>query len=57
MVLVRSDAGDLEQAGRWIEEGVLRSVIDQVHPLAEAPRAHDYSRRFHTRGKNVLAIR
>ncbi len=57
MVLVRSDAGDLEQAGRWIEEGVLRSVIDQVHPLAEAPRAHEYSRRFHTRGKNVLAVR
>ncbi len=57
MVLVRSNAEDLEQLGRWVEEGALRSLVDQVRPLAEAARVHDYSRRFRTRGKNVLAVR
>lgn len=57
VVLVRSDGHDLELLRRWIEEGKLRSVIDRVHPLAEAARAHDHSRTFRTRGKNVLMVR
>ena len=57
MVLVRSDGKDLEQLGRWIEDGALRSILDQIRPLAEASSVHDYSRRFHTRGKNVLSVK
>lgn len=57
IVLVRSNSKDLELLGRWAEEGVLRSVVDRVAPLAEAAAVHDYSRTFRTRGKNVLTVR
>jgi NADPH:quinone reductase-like Zn-dependent oxidoreductase len=57
IVLVRSRGRDLELLGRWAEEGILRSVVDQVAPLAEAAKIHDYSRTFRTRGKNVLRVR
>ncbi len=57
IVLVRSSGKDLESLGRWAEEGVLRSVVDRVAPLAEAAAVHEYSRTFRTRGKNVLTVR
>ena len=57
MILVRSGGVDLERLAGWIREGKLRSVVDQVHPLEAAAKAHDYSRSFRTRGKNVLLVR
>ena len=56
IVLVSSRGEDLEHLGRWVGEGKLRSVIDWVLPLVEAARAHDHSRTFRTRGKNVLVV-
>lgn len=57
MVLVRSSSTDLELLSGWIEEKRLKSVIDLQVPLAEAARAHDHSRTFRTRGKNILLVR
>ncbi len=57
VVLVRARGRDLERLTRWIEDGRLTTVIDSVHPLEDAARAHDLSRTFRARGKLILKVR
>jgi NADPH:quinone reductase-like Zn-dependent oxidoreductase len=47
----------LEQIRSLIEEGKIRSLIDQVYPLEHASEAHEYSKRGRTKGKIVLKIK
>lgn len=56
MVTVQPRAEDLELLARWVREGRLRPVIDQVFSLAEIRRAFEALDSGHTRGKIVVTI-
>jgi NADPH:quinone reductase-like Zn-dependent oxidoreductase len=55
-VFVRPDGRTLTEIATLVDSGMLRSVIDEVFPLAEAARAHEHVAAGHTRGKIVLTI-
>jgi NADPH:quinone reductase-like Zn-dependent oxidoreductase len=56
LVIVRSRRADLEVLARWIEEGVLRPVIDRVLDWRELPAGHLVIESKRARGKVVLAV-
>lgn len=56
-VLVKPDAGQLEQIAALMEQGKLRAEIDTVYPLRDAARAHDKSEGRHLSGRLVLQVR
>jgi NADPH:quinone reductase-like Zn-dependent oxidoreductase len=51
---VRSNGAQLAEAGRLLDNGTIRVVIDSTYPLAEAPAAHDRASRDGIQGKVVL---
>ncbi|WP_200552820.1 NADP-dependent oxidoreductase [Kosakonia sp. LAM2021] len=51
---VRSSGAQLSQAGRLLEEGVVRVVIDSTYPLAMASAAHQRAAMGRIQGKIVL---
>jgi NADPH:quinone reductase-like Zn-dependent oxidoreductase len=51
---VRSNGAQLAEAGRLLDNGTIRVVIDSTYPLAEAPAAHDRASRGGIQGKVVL---
>lgn len=51
---VRSNGAQLAEAGRLLDNGTIRVVIDSSYPLAEAPAAHDRASRGGVQGKVVL---
>jgi NADPH:quinone reductase-like Zn-dependent oxidoreductase len=51
---VRSNGAQLVQAGRLLEDGTVRVVIDSTYPLAEASAAHRRASRGSIQGKIVL---
>lgn len=51
---VRSSGAQLAQAGRLLEEGVVRVVIDSTYPLALASAAHQRAAMGNIQGKIVL---
>lgn len=51
---VRSSGAQLSQAGRLLEEGVVRVVIDSTYPLALASAAHQRAAMGNIQGKIVL---
>jgi NADPH:quinone reductase-like Zn-dependent oxidoreductase len=51
---VRSNGAQLAEAGRLLDNGTIRVVIDSRYPLAEAPAAHDRASRGGIQGKVVL---
>ncbi|MFT7722982.1 MAG: NADP-dependent oxidoreductase [Roseateles sp.] len=51
---VRSNGAQLAQAGRLLDDGSVRVVVDSVYPLADAARAHERAARGGTQGKLVL---
>lgn len=51
---VRSSGAQLAQAGRLLEEGVVRVVIDSTYPLAMASAAHQRAAMGSIQGKIVL---
>ena len=55
-VNVHPRAADLELLGRWVREGRLRPVIDQVFSIGEIRRAFQALESGHTRGKIVVRI-
>ena len=57
VVLVQSNASDLEAMTAMAETEALKTVVDSVYPLEEAAKAHDRSRTFRTRGKLILKVR
>lgn len=56
-ILVRPEQKRLEAIATLASTGVLRPIIDQVLPLAEAAQAHQRFETGHGRGKIVLAVR
>jgi NADPH:quinone reductase-like Zn-dependent oxidoreductase len=55
-VFCKSNAGQLAEINRLIEEGKLKIHIETVLPLTEVKKAHQLSQSGRTRGKIVLQI-
>lgn len=56
VVNVHPRAADLELLGRWVREGRLRPVIDQVFSIAEIRQAFQALDSGHARGKIVVSL-
>jgi NADPH:quinone reductase-like Zn-dependent oxidoreductase len=52
----QSNAGQLAEIGRLIDQGKVRQVVMANYPLAEARQAHERLERGHVRGKIVLVV-
>jgi NADPH:quinone reductase-like Zn-dependent oxidoreductase len=52
----QSNAGQLAEIGRLIDQGKVRPVVMASYPLAEARQAHERLERGHVRGKIVLVV-
>jgi NADPH:quinone reductase-like Zn-dependent oxidoreductase len=57
VVMVQPRGRDLDAIARLLASGDVRSVIDEIYPLAQAADALRKSRSLHTRGKLVLEVR
>jgi NADPH:quinone reductase-like Zn-dependent oxidoreductase len=53
---VRSSGAQLMQAGRLLDDGTIRVVVDSTFPLAEARQAHERAAKGHIQGKIVLTV-
>lgn len=53
---VRSSGAQLAQAGRLLDDGTVRVVIDSTYPLADASRAHARAIQGGIQGKIVLTV-
>ncbi|WP_026154457.1 NADP-dependent oxidoreductase [Rhizobium leguminosarum] len=53
---VRSNGAQLAEAGRLLDDGTIRVVIDSVYPLAEASAAHQRASQGRIQGKIVLSV-
>jgi len=53
---VRSNGAQLAEAGRLLDDGSIRVIIDSTHPLAEASTAHMRASRGGIQGKVVLVV-
>ena len=51
-----ASSSDLAEIAKLIEDGKVKPVVDTVHHLAEARRAHELSETQHARGKIVLKV-
>jgi len=54
---VRSNGAQLEAIGRLLDDGSIRVIVDSIHPLADAAKAHARAAQGHIQGKIVLAVR
>jgi len=54
--IVEPSGEQLRQIGSLIDVGLVRPIVDQVFPLAEARRAYEAGLHGHPRGKIVLTI-
>lgn len=55
-LMVKSSGKDLQYLTGLVEQGKLRSIIDQVFPLTELPSAHALSQKGRTCGKIVITV-
>jgi len=53
---VQSNAIELEEIARLVDEGKFRAAVEVILPLSEARRAHELSQSGHQRGKIVLKV-
>lgn len=51
---VRSSGAQLVEAGRLLENGTIRVIVDSTYPLADASAAHERASRGNVQGKIVL---
>ncbi len=57
VILCEASGADLAEMAALMNQGKLRSHIDQTFPLKDAIEAHRKSRSFRTRGKLVLTVK
>lgn len=53
---VRSSGRQLAEAGRLLDDGTIRVVLDNTYPLSEAARAHERASKGSIQGKIVLTV-
>ncbi|WP_075257925.1 NADP-dependent oxidoreductase [Herbaspirillum camelliae] len=53
---VRSNGAQLLKAGRLLDDGTVRVVVDSTYPLADAARAHQRAEHGSIQGKIVLTV-
>lgn len=53
---VRSSGAQLAEAGRLLNDGTIRVVLDSTYPLADARAAHERAAAGHLQGKIVLTV-
>ncbi|RDW63326.1 hypothetical protein BP6252_10871 [Coleophoma cylindrospora] len=51
-----SNTKDFTQIGKWMAEGKVRAVIDEVFELEDAPKAFEKLRQGHSRGKILVRV-
>lgn len=51
---VRSSGTQLAEAGRLLDGGTIRVIVDSTYPLADACAAHERASRGNVQGKIVL---
>lgn len=54
--IMRRDAGELEQIGRLVDEGVVKPRVSKIMPLSEARNAENLSQLGHPHGKLILRV-
>ncbi len=55
--IVKPDRSQLEEMAKLIDGGVLKPIVANIFPLAEARQAFELAAQGHTRGKIVLRVR
>ncbi|EXJ89501.1 hypothetical protein A1O3_02568 [Capronia epimyces CBS 606.96] len=53
---VSGDATQLEEIGKWMHEGKVKAVSDEVFRMDDAPKAFEKLKTNHARGKIVVAV-
>ena len=53
---VRSNGPQLEEAGRLLDDGTVRVIVDSTYSLADASQAHERAMRGNIQGKIVLTV-
>jgi len=53
---VRSSGAQLKEAGRLLDDGSIRVVVDSTYSLADARKAHERAAQGHVQGKIVLTV-
>lgn len=56
LIVGKPDGNDLALLARWIDQGKVRPVLQEVYPLEEIRQAHEASESGHARGKIVVRI-
>jgi len=56
LLMVHGDTKQLEEIGRWMLEGKLRAVVDQVVGMDDAPKAFEKLKTKHAKGKIVIVL-
>jgi NADPH:quinone reductase-like Zn-dependent oxidoreductase len=56
LVAVQSVIKDLELLSGWVDQGLIKPVIDRIYPLDRIREAHSHVESKHTRGKVVVEI-
>ncbi|KAI1496978.1 hypothetical protein F5X99DRAFT_398378 [Biscogniauxia marginata] len=55
-IVTRNDAEDLAQLGRWVREGKLKPVVDEVFGFEDVPKAFEKLKTKRARGKIVVRV-
>ncbi|KIW73477.1 hypothetical protein PV04_01591 [Phialophora macrospora] len=53
---VVSDSGQLEEIGKWMAEGKVRAVVDEVLPMEDAPKGFEKLKTHRMKGKIVVVV-
>jgi NADPH:quinone reductase-like Zn-dependent oxidoreductase len=53
---VVNDSGQLEDIGKWMAEGKVRAVVDEVLAMEDAPRGFEKLKTQRTKGKIVVVV-
>ncbi|HEX7182562.1 MAG TPA: NAD(P)-dependent alcohol dehydrogenase [Thermoanaerobaculia bacterium] len=56
LVVGKRKGDDLALLARWIDQGKIRPVLQEVYPLEEIRQAHEASESGHARGKIVVRV-